>query len=315
MEAETVSRTALLMSYLRGYHSGRDSPRIFDDHLAWSLLSEDERAAFEQRFTPVAQSIEAIDPAFARTRPDDGARLAWAIRTFLPLSLAVSRARAAEDALEQAVQQGVRQYVLLGAGLDTFAFRHRELAARLRVFEVDHPATQAHKRRRLREVGWGIPEGLHFLPVDLARESLAAALKCSSYDGTVPSFFSWLGVTMYLTRDEVVSTLRQIAGIAPGGSAVVFDYLDADAFVPERASMRIVTAMEYTRRHGEPMKSGLDPATLAQDLAPLGFRLHEDLGPAEIEERYFRGRADGYHAYDHAHVARAVVDEAIRSAS
>jgi len=120
-------------------------------------------------------------------------------------------------------------------------------------------------------------------------------------------FFSWLGVTMYLTREEVLAALRTIAENAPAGSAVVFDYFEADAFVPERASHRITAAMEYTRSQGEPMRSGLAPEALAADLAPLGLRLRQDLGPAEIEGRYFRGRADGYHAYDHAHVACAVV--------
>jgi methyltransferase (TIGR00027 family) len=308
MEGVTVSRTALLMSYLRGYHSLNDPAPIFDDDLAYSLLPEEERAAFDGQFTIPIQTIQAMDPAFAGSGPDRKAILAWTIRTFLPLPLVVSRARHAEDALARAVGQGVGQYVILGAGLDTFAFRRPDVAGRLRVFEVDHPVMHAYKRRRLAEVGWEVPGHVHLLPVDLARESLEAVLARSRYDRTVPTFFSWLGVTMYLTRDEVFSTLRAIAGMAPAGSAVVFDYLDTDAFVAERAARRVRQGMEYTRRQGEPMKTGLDPDALAADLAPVGLRLTENLGPADIEERYFRRRGDGYHAYEHAHVARAVVE-------
>lgn len=307
MEGNTVSRTALLLSYLRGYHSTHDAPKIFDDHLAWPLLPDAARASIERRFTLPLENVAAVDPAFATTRPDARSILAWTVRAYLPLSLAVSRARLAEDALEEAVRRGIGQYVILGAGMDTFAFRRPDME-RLRVFELDHPVTQAFKRSRLEELGWEIPARLRFEPVDLARESLAGALSRAGYDRALPSFFSWLGVTMYLTREEVLATLRAVAESAPAGSEVVFDYFDADAFVPGRSSRRMVAAMEYTRRQGEPMKSGLDPAALAADLVPLGLRLREDLGPAEMEERYFRGRADGYHAYDHAHVALAVVE-------
>jgi methyltransferase (TIGR00027 family) len=307
MEGKAVSRTALLMSYLRGYHSIHDSPRIFDDHLAYALLPERDRVAFDEQLTLPFQRVEAIDPAFARSRPDRRAIRAWAIRTFAPLSLVVSRARRAEDELERAVGLGVGQYVVLGAGLDTYAFRRPDVAGRLRILEVDHPSTQSYKRERMREVGWEVPGHLHFVSVDLTRESLATALERSPYDLAVPTFFSWLGVTMYLTRDEVFSTLRAIAGMAPAGSVVAFDYLDSDAF-SERAAPRVQAGMEYTRRHGEPMKTGLDPGTLAADLASVGLRLHEDLSPTDIEELFFRGRADEYHAYDHAHVAQAVIE-------
>jgi methyltransferase (TIGR00027 family) len=303
-----ASRTALLMSYLRGYHAAHDAPTIFDDSLAHPLLPEAQRASFDEQFTPSLQAIASLDPAFAASRPDAAARLRWCIKTSLPLSLAVSRARFAEDCLEDAVTRRTRQYVILGAGLDTFAFRQLKVAGQLEVFEVDHPVTQALKRRYLAEAGWEIPARLHFVPVDLARERLAPALLGSRYDPQVLSFFSWLGVTMYLTREEVFTSLGAIAQIAPAGSTIVFDYLDADAYVPGRATRRIQDAIAYTQQCGEPMKSGLDPSSLAADLAPLGLRLHENFSPADIERRYFEARADGYHAYDHAHIARAVVE-------
>jgi methyltransferase (TIGR00027 family) len=296
------------MSYLRGYHAAHDAPTVFDDSIAHRLLPEAQRASFDEQFTPSLQTIASIDPAFAASRPDEAARLRWCIKTSLPLSLAVSRARYAEDCLEEAVWRRVRQYVLLGAGLDTFAFRRLEIAEQLEVFEVDHPTMQAFKRGYLAEAGWEIPAHLHFVPVDLARERLAPALLRSRYSPTALTFFSWLGVTMYLTREEVFAVLGTMAKIAPAGSTVVFDYLDADAFVPGRAARRIQDAIAYTQRCGEPMKTGLDPSRLAADLVPLGLRLRENLNPADIERRYFEVRTDGYHAYDHAHVARAVVE-------
>jgi methyltransferase (TIGR00027 family) len=231
------------------------------------------------------------------------------MRAIAPLSLAISRARYTEDFLEKAVRAGVRQYLILGAGMDSFAFRCPELVKELQVFEVDHPATQAHKRSRLAEVGWPHPVQLHFVPVDFNHESPAAALARSSYNTESPSFFSWLGVTYYLNREAVISTLRAVAGLAPAGSTIIFDYLDNDAFLSETAARSIQVGMEYLRNIGEPMITGFEPSALAEELAPLGLRLLGNLSPADIEKRFFRDRTDGYHAYEHMHFARAVVDE------
>ena len=149
----------------------------------------------------------------------------------------------------------------------------------------------------------------HFVPVDFEKESLAEALTRSSYDPQVPSFFSWLGVTYYLTRDAIFATLRSIAEIVPSGSTVIFDYLDTDAFVPEKAANRVKITIRYARQNaGEPMITGFEPSALATDLASLGFYLQENLSPTDIEERYFKGRTDNYHACEHLHFARAVVE-------
>jgi methyltransferase (TIGR00027 family) len=215
----------------------------------------------------------------------------------------LSRSRYTEDNLEQAVKQGVRQYVILGAGLDTFAFRRSDLLRQLQVFEVDHPATQAFKRNRLAELGWEIPPNLYFVPVDFSKESLAEALRGVSFDPQAKSFFSWLGVTMYLTRDEVFTTLRSITDVAPVGSTVIFDY-----FVPKETTPHMLQMREDLRKIGEPIKTVFDPSALALDLANLGFRLHENLSPSEIQERYFQRRTDSYYASEHVHFAWAVID-------
>ncbi len=132
-------------------------------------------------------------------------------------------------------------------------------------------------------------------------------LRPPAYDPRKRSFFSWLGVTYYLTREVVFDTLRDVAAVAPHGSVIVVDYLDTDAFNPQRAAKRIQLMQTIARQVGEPMQAGFDPGELAADLDRLGFRLEENLGPAEIEARYFRQRVDEYHAFEHVHFARATI--------
>jgi methyltransferase (TIGR00027 family) len=297
---------ALLAAYVRAYHATHDEPKIFNDSLAGSILTEEQRALFEQG---LAAAVQSYGPERAASCTDKAAALALVVRELAPgPAMTLSRARYAEDSLEEAVGLGVKQYVVLGAGFDTFAFRRPELLERLQVFEVDHPITQAFKRRRLAELGWEQPAQLHFVPVDFEQETLTEALTRSSYDPRALGFFSWLGVTYYLTRDAVSATLRSIAGLSPADTAVVFDYLDTDAFVPERAAKRIQVMLEAFRQQSMPLITGFDPSTLSAGLAQLGLRLHEDLSPADIQERYFQGRTDGYYACEHVHFAWAVVE-------
>ncbi len=284
-----------------------DDPKIFDDSLACHLFTEDERSFFENAWSQVPR---LYDPERAASLPDRAAAIAWTLQTITPgPSMTLGRSRYSEDSLEKAVGQGVKQYVILGAGFDTFAFRRPELLEKLQVFEVDHPVTQAFKLQRIAEAGWKLPANLHFVPVDFEKESLAEALMRSSYDPQVPSFFSWLGVTYYLTRGAVFATLRAIADIAPAGSAVIFDYLDTDAFIPEKAAKRVQVMIRDARQiAGEPMITGFDPSSLAAELASTGLRLQEDLSPSDIQGLYFQGRKDGYYACEHLHFAWAVVE-------
>jgi methyltransferase (TIGR00027 family) len=220
-----------------------------------------------------------------------------------------SRARYAEDHLEKAIKQGVKQYVILGAGMDTFAFRRPEMLEKLEVFEVDHPATQEFKLHRLAELGWKHPAKLHFIPIDFTKESLVTALTSSSfYDPDVKSFFSWLGVINFLSRDEAFATLRSITEIAPTGSLVVFDYLDTDAFIPEKMSPQMREFKDFLLKIDEPIITGFNPATLAEEFACLGFQLHENLSPDDINGCYLQGCTDGYHAQEYGHFACAVVE-------
>jgi len=305
MQTGEYSKTAMGTAFMRAYHAAHDRPPVFADFLAQRLLTAEEYLASEERHL---RAFQVFHPDRAAAYLDDraGALACWMQNAGAP-AIVLARAKYGEDLLEQAVGQGVRQYVILGAGMDTFAWRRPDLLAKLEVFEIDHPATQNHKRQRLREAGLEEPERLHFLPLDFSLDNLTKALGRSAYDPLAPTFFSWLGVTYYLPWEAILSTWRAISEVAPPGSAVTFDYLDADAFDPARVSRRVQIMMEIVIRVGEPMITGFAPETLAADLAAEGLRLEENLGPATIQERFFEGRPDGYHACEHAHFAWAAV--------
>ncbi len=327
MPDDQISRMALWAAYFRAFHADHASPKVFDDFLAGRLIdgllteklaqtqglakmllmNEEERASLEPRMQQALGALDRVGPPYLRPFADSDAAFAWIMRTMVPSSLILSRSRYSEDLLDEAIGRGVDQYVILGAGLDTFALRRPELLKRVQVFELDQPATQAGKRRRFAELGWVQPPGLHFIPVDLSKESLGAALVRGSFDPKAPAFFSWLGVTYYLERDAVLQTMRSIAEVAHPGSALVFDYFEADAFAREKQALRVHFTLAEGERVGEPLRCGLDPATLAATLAAVGLRLQEDLGPPEIQQRYFEGRRDGYYAFEQAHLACAVV--------
>lgn len=263
------SLTAQRVATSRAVHQILDAPRLLDDPVALRILGD--AAIAEIRAHPLRY----------------GTPLARYLRAFV-----VARSRIAEDALARAVSRSVRQYVVLGAGLDTFAWRNPFPPEQLTVFEVDHPATQAWKRCRLNEGGIAAPQSLRLVPVDFESDSLAGRLADSGFRALEPAFFSWLGVTMYLTREAVASTLSFVASL-PRGSGIVFDY----AVPPATLSLVRRLVLGALRRHvaaiGEPWKSFFEPRALAAELTALGFRELEDLGPDELNARFFGDRADG----------------------
>jgi len=194
------------------------------------------------------------------------------------------RTRFAEDALAKAVGRGVAQLVVLGAGLDTFAYRN-PYPERLRVYEVDYPATQEWKRRRLTDSGIALPDSLTFAPVDFEHGTLADGLAAVGFDPAQPAFFTWLGVVPYLTKEAMWSTLRYIASL-PGGAQVVFDYSDP----PETLSAEDRAAHDIRAARvagiGEAWLNYLDSATFSNELGSAGFVEVEDLGPMELLRRF-----------------------------
>lgn len=218
-------------------------------------------------------------------------------------AVVLGRARYAEDMLARALQAGVDQYVLLGAGLDTFAMRHRNLPKSVRVYEMDHPETQAWKRERLTQIGGELPAGLEFVAIDFEREAIAEALRRSSYRSDRRAFFSWLGTLPYLTEQAIFATLASIAGAAAAGSEIVFDYRVAMEFVEPQDVPLVQAGDQGTAQGGEPKRSWLNPNTFPRDVSALGFELIENLSAKQLGERYFAGRSDGLRPRSHHYYA------------
>ncbi len=260
MEPGQPSRTAFAAAAHRAAHQLLEGGRVFTDPLATALLGA----------APTDLTGEAAQQPAAR-----------GMRLFI-----AARSRFAEESLAAAVARGVRQYVVLGAGLDTFAHRNPFTDEGLRVFEVDYPATQAWKRERLAEAGLTTPASLTFAPVDFERQTLGDGLAAAGFDAAAPAFFSWLGVVVYLTRAAIRETLDFIAGL-PGGGEVVFDYGEpVSAFPQGRLRSLQMTRAQRAARMGEPWITRFDPPELAAMLRELGFDELEDLGPAQIGRRF-----------------------------
>lgn len=264
------SRTAFGAAALRAVHQEADQPRIFTDPLARQILG-------------------------AEAPPDR----AWD-QPRLRLFIAV-RHRFAEDALAAAVARGTRQVVVLGAGLDTFAYRNP--FPQTRVFEVDYAATGAWKRERLAETGIDVPANVAYVAVDFERDALAERLADAGFDIGEPAFFLWLGVVPYLSTEAVRATLAVIASVPDG--EVVFDYVRPVDHAPARARADRQNLVDHVAEVGEPLRPGLEPEALHTMLRELGFDDVEDLGRREIRARYL-GLPPG-DAHGDAHVLRARV--------
>ncbi len=215
----------------------------------------------------------------------------------------LGRARYTEDLLEEAVRSGVEQYVVLGAGLDTFALRRSDLLGKLRVLEIDEPMTQAWKRERLAELGREVPAALEFVAIDFESETIADGLARSSYRCDKPAFFSWLGTLPYLSHESIIRTLESLAANSAPGSEIVLDYKVAMEFVDPQDVPLVEAGDQGTAQGGEQKRSWLNPFTFPQEVAALGFDLVESLSPRQMEERYFSGRKDLTRVRSHIHYA------------
>jgi len=277
MEVVQPSRTAFGAAVLRAAHQVLEDGRVFRDPLALRIVGAD------------AQSLRAeADSTTA------------GLRRFV-----AARQRFAEDALAIARTRRTTQLVVLGAGLDTYAYRCD--ASGLRIFEVDHPATRVWKRKLLADAAIAVPDAMTFVPVDFERDTLATKLCDNGFDPTRRSFFTWLGVVPYLTHPALVATLGFIGSLA-GGAEVVFDYINPPATVADPARRAaLVTVNERVASLGEVVRSEFETDALHADLAALGFRTIEDLGPAEIARRFF-GAPAGARPDRGAHMLRAATD-------
>jgi methyltransferase (TIGR00027 family) len=230
-----------------------------------------------------------------------------ALRSHPSYGTVILRARYTEGALAEAVARGVRQYVIVGAGMDSFALRRPLFARDLEIFEVDHPATQDVKVRRLADREIVAPPVLHLVPADLGEIPLDAALANSAFRSDQPAFFSWLGVTVYLTRTANLATLKAIASCARAGGELVFSYIDQRIFDQPPEGSVLQEARATLASTGEPWTSGFNPDELVDDLSDLGIELVENLGPEQLRARYCTDRADGLTPSPSTYVAHARV--------
>jgi methyltransferase (TIGR00027 family) len=217
----------------------------------------------------------------------------------------IFRTRYTEDALRAAVAGGARQYVLIGAGFDSFALRRPAFAADLAIFEIDHPATQMLKTERIAACGITLPESVHFIPADLARRSVAQALSDSPFRPDLAALFSWLGVTMYLTKEANLAALRSIASCSTPGSELAFTYLDEKALDSRSESFRQLA--NTVASVGEPFRCGFHPQAIAGELRSCGLTLLEDLDSEQAAARYDRADLHGARASRFSHLALARV--------
>jgi methyltransferase (TIGR00027 family) len=265
MQESTPSRTALRVALRRAAHQLYDAPPlVFPDPIAVPLLGR----------------TYADELARTRTRLDHP--FSVAMRAHL-----VARSRYAEDSLAQAVAAGVRQYVLLGAGLDTFAYRNPW--PDLRIFEVDHPSTQQWKRKLLAASAIEPPEDLTYAPVDFERQSLADGLAAADFEHRSPAFFGWLGVVPYLTLEAFRATVAYIAE-HPAGSGVALDYGQPREALPQLERLAHDSFSSRVALAGEPFRLFFAPPQIADEFS--AFSRIEDLGAPEVNARYFAGRTD-----------------------
>lgn len=266
----------------RAEHQVLDAdPKILDDPLAVGLVEGSSR-----------EEILAAPPS---SRPPSWFR-----------SLFVMRSRYAEDSLGEAVASGIGQYVLLGAGMDTFTYRQPSWAARLRILEIDHPESQKVKLEHLVKRGIAVPANVEFCPIDFEHTSLAEGLATSSLDHRALTFFSWLGVTQYLTKDAIDSTLRFILSM-PRRSEIVMQFIvPPDSWTPEETAF-LTQQLPSDAKIGEPWLSYFTPEEMSEQLTRLGFSHVSHLTPENAAARYFVDRHDGLRPPQYVRLVRAAV--------
>jgi len=279
----TPSRTCEITAIMRALHQAVDhEPKILVDAIAPQLIESADR--LDDRLLPTLRH------SFAKR---------WRAGFVL-------RSRYAEDCLADAVGQGAGQYLILGAGLDTFAYRQPAWANSLRIYELDHPATQSWKRNRLAASNIDVPPNLTFVPLDFEDISLADALHAVNFSYTSKTFCSWLGVTPYLTATAIHATLEFMLSFPPT-SEIVFNFvLPADAVSGIEAEAMMLTAQKCAEA-GEPWLTSFLPDNLTGVLTAIGFRDVIHLTPDEANRRYFRHRRDGLEARLGERLVRAIV--------
>ncbi len=297
-----ASITSLVSAFGRAYHSEFDNPKIFHDYVAKEFISQKERNDIEMN---MVQGIHFFNTDIAQQFQDNPQEiLKWITQVQLsPTPLA--RAAYCERVLLHEITLGTKQYVILGAGLDTFSFRHRELENKIEVFEVDHPSTQKFKKERIKEAELEVPNHLHFVSMDFTKGFSYEQLQNEGFENK-KTFFSLLGVSYYLTKEELSSLIECLFEMVPEGSSIVFDYPDENLFTEKGLSNRVENMVKMAAIGGEPMKSCFSYAEMEALLEKAGLLIYEHLSPKDINTFYFEGRNDYLKAFETVHYVHAV---------
>ncbi len=217
----------------------------------------------------------------------------------------LARAAYCERVLLHEITLGAKQYVILGAGLDTFSFRHQELENKIEIFEVDHPSTQAFKKERIKETELEVPKNLHFVSMDFTKGFSYEQLRNEGFEHK-KTFFSLLGVTYYLTKEELASLIECLFEMVTEGSSIVFDYPDENLFTEKGLSNRVENMVKMAAIGGEPMKSCYSYREMEALLENSGLLIYEHLSPEDINTLYFAGRNDYLKAFETVYYVHAV---------
>lgn len=290
MVEKRESVTAKLCAFARAWHAIHERDKVFEDDLAFDLMGKEEYDAMREL---VSRGFDGFAKPFS---PADTEEI---IKEYIaPIPLA--RIHFAENRLHAfAAKHGRIQYVICGAGSDTFLFRNDN--PDIEIYEIDHPDTQRYKRERIRQLEWIIPGNVHFVPVDFEKQRMTEQLLKAGFDPKIPAFFSILGVTYYLTLDVFSDTLTQIAELSAPESAVVFDYPMKTGEYPER----VARLERITASLGEQMRGGYDYNEVSRTLYALGFQIDTYLPPEKVQAEYFTGRKDGMKAFENVSLLSA----------
>ncbi|RLL48436.1 class I SAM-dependent methyltransferase [Oceanobacillus piezotolerans] len=302
MKQNESSLTSLVSAFGREYHSKYDNPKIFDDFIANKLISEEEFSAISQN---MVNGIQFFNRDIGRRfKNDPNEILKWITQVQLsPTPLA--RAAYCEKVVLNEIKLGVKQYVILGAGLDTFVFRYPEFKNRLEIFEIDHPATQELKKIKLEDAKLNIPDHLHFVSMDFTTKFSYQDLADEGFDNK-KTFFSLLGVSYYLTKEENVALINHLFANVPSGSSIVFDYADENLFIEKGMSNRVENMVKMASASGEPMKSNFTYNEIENLLEKSGLLIYEHLSPTTINDLFFANRTDYLSAFETIHFIHAV---------
>lgn len=287
------SATAKLCSFARAFHSNFDKNKIFDDYLAYDMMGKKMYEEIEQLIENQFQS-ELLHSTKGYNKRNS---LSDLVNYFAPIPL--SRIAFAEQELQSfTLQHGRCQYVICGAGMDTFAFRNNN--PNILVFELDHPDTQQYKLQRIENLEWSIPENVRFITVDFFADDMENALENGTFNPKLPTFWAILGVTYYLPISVFEQTIRQISSLSAGRSRVVFDFPDETTF-QDSGVPRVKYLSEITQKLGEPMVQGFTPQEIKYVLARNGFSIEKHMTPEKIQKEYFDNRSDQQRAFENIH--------------